>query len=97
VQQLRVRPGGLLVARDDQAAGVRHAVLAQPGEAGVGSPHHLRHPVAAVVQGGAPGLGHQVLGHRLAQPGGQLVAGVGAPTGLARVGHEEHRPYDAVA
>ena len=50
-------------------------------QARVGGPQHLRHPVAGRVQRGAPRLGDQVLGHRLAEPGRQLVAGARCASG----------------
>ena len=49
------------------------------------------------VERGAPGLRGDVLGHRLAEAGGDLVAGLGAPAHLAAVGEEDHGPHDVVA
>ena len=57
---------------------------------------HRRDPLARRVQRGPPGLRGQVLGQRLAEGRGDLVAGPGAPAHLARVGQEDHRPDDAV-
>ena len=85
-----------LVAGDDHRPGVLDvpAHLGQPlvrGGEDRGDPLPLR------VQRGAPRLGGDVLGHRLAEPGGDLVPGAGAPAHGAAVGHEEHRPDDPVA
>ena len=54
------------------------------------------HPRPGRVERGAQRLRGQVLGQRLAEPGGDLVAGAGAPLHLAGVGHEQHRPDDVV-
>ena len=67
------------------------------GEAAVGSGQHGRDPLALGVQRRAPGVRGEVLGQRLAEAGGDLVAGLGAPAHRAAVGQEEHRPHDAVA
>ncbi len=80
---------GCLVAGDDQTARVGHAAGPQHLQARVGGPQHLRHPVAGRVQRGTPRLRDQVLRHRLAEAGGQLVPGAGAPAGLAGVGQED--------
>ena len=48
-------------------------------------------------QRGAPGLGDGVLGHRFAEPGGDLVARLGAPAHVPAVGQEDDRPHDVVA
>ena len=93
--QLGVRAGRVLVGGDDEAAGVRDA-LADLGQPLVGGAQHVRHPVAARVERGAPGLRDRVLGHRLAEPGGDLVAGLGAPAHVAAVGEEDDGPDDAV-
>ncbi len=95
-QQLGVGARRVLVGGDDEAAGVRDALpdLRQPL---VGGAQHVRHPVAARVQRRAPGLGDGVLGHRFAEPGGDLVAGLGPPAHVAAVGEEDDRPDDAVA
>ena len=77
------------------AAGVGH-VAAYLGEPLVGRGQHRRHPRAGRVERGAQRLGGQVLGQRLAEPGGDLVAGAGAPLHLAGVGHEQHRADDVV-
>ena len=91
-----VRAGGRLVGGDDQPARVRHHPP-QLAEAGVGGAQHRGHPLAVRVERGAPGLGHLVLGEGLAEPGADLVAGLGAPPHLPAVGQEHHRPDDAVA
>ena len=94
-QQLGVGAGGLLVARDHQPARVGDvaAYLRQPP---VGGRQHLRDPRAARVQRGAQRLRGEVLGERLAEPGGDLVAGAGAPLQVAGVGEEQHRAHDVV-
>ena len=95
LQQRGVGAGGVLVGGDHQPAGVGH-VAAYLGQPPVGGREHRRHPLPRRVEGGAQRLGGEVLGHRLAEPGGDLVAGAGAPRELAGVGHEEHRAYDVV-
>ena len=92
----RVGAGRALVRGDDEPAGVGHlaAHLAQPL---VGGRQDRGDPLPRGVQGRAPGLGLQVLGQRLPQPCGHLVAGPGAPAHLAGVGHEHHRAHDPVA
>ena len=94
-QQLGVGARRVLVGGDDEAARVRDA-LADLRQPLVGGAQHVRHPVAARVQRRAPGLRDGVLGHRLAEPGGDLVAGLGAPAHVAAVGEEDDRPDDAV-
>ena len=94
-QQLGVGAGGVLVGRDDQAARVGH-VPAYLREPLVGRRQHRRDPRPARVERGAQRLRGEVLGQRLAEPGGDLVAGAGAPLHLAGVGHEQHRPHDVV-
>ncbi len=94
--QLRgVGAGRQVVGGDHQAAGVRHAPP-YLGEPPVGRREHLRDPVALRVQRGPPGRGREVLGQRLPEDRGDLVAGPGAPAHLAGVGQEDHRPDDAV-
>ena len=95
-QQPGVGARGRLVRRDDQPTGIRH-VAAHLAEPLVGGGQHRGHPLALGVERGAPGLGGLVLGERLAEPGGHLVAGLGAPAHRAAVGEEEHRAHDAVA
>ena len=75
------------------ASGMRLAHLGQPP---VGGAQHVGHPLAARVERGAPRLRDGVLGHRLAEPGGDLVAGLGAPAHVAAVGEEDDGPHDAV-
>ena len=58
---------------------------------------HRGHPLPARVQGGAPRVRDHVLGQRGADPGLDLVAGPGAPAGVAGVGQEQHRPHHPVA
>ena len=94
-QQPGVGTGGVLVGGDHQPAGVRD-VTTYLGEALVRRRQHRRHPGAVRVQRGAQRLRGHVLGQRLAQPRGHLVAGAGAPLHLAAVGHEQHRPHDVV-
>ena len=94
-QQLGVDPRGLLVGRDHQAAGVGH-VPAYLGQPSVGGREHLRDPRAGGVERGAQRLRGEVLGQRLAEPGGDLVAGAGPPLQVAGVGEEQHRPDDVV-
>ena len=48
------------------------------------------------VERGAPGLRDGVLGHGLAEPGGDLVTGLGAPAHVAAVAHEYDGPHDSV-
>ncbi len=89
--ELGVGAGGVLVGGDDERSGVRDA-LPDLGQPLVGGAQHARHPLAARVEGGAPGLADRVLGHRLAEPGGDLVARLGAPAHVAAVAEEDHRP-----
>ncbi len=96
VQQLGVRPGLGLVARDHEAAGVRH-VLAHLGEAAVGGAQHLRDPLALRVERRAPGLLRDVLGLVGAEHRGDLVTCLGAPAHAAAVRQEHHRAHDVVA
>ena len=58
---------------------------------------HGGHPLAGRVQRGAPGPGGLLGVQRLAESGRVFLAGAVAPAGLARVGHEHHRPDHAVA
>ena len=76
-------------------AGVRDG-LPDLGQPLVGGAQHVRHPLAARVQRGTPGLADRVLGHRLAEPGGDLVARLGPPAHVAAVGEEDDGPDDAV-
>ncbi len=95
LQQPGVGAGRVLVAGDDQATRIGH-VPAYLGEPLVGGLQHRRHPRATRVERGTKCLGGHVLGERLAEPGGDLVAGAGAPLHLAAVRHEQHRPHDVV-
>ena len=95
LQQRGVGARGVLVAGDDQPAGVGD-VAAYLREPPVGRLQHRRHPRPLRVERGTQRLGVHVLGERLAEPGDDLVAGAGAPLHLAGVGHEQHRPHDVV-
>ena len=88
--------GRLLVGRDDHGACVGHAAVAQLREPGVGGLQHRRDPLALRVEHGAP-CPRRLLGvQRLAEPGRMFLACAGAPSRLARVGEEHHRPDHAV-
>ena len=63
----------------------------------VGRRQHGRHPVAARIECGAPGLGGDVLGVVLPEGGLHLVARAGAPPHRPGVAEEHHRAHDAVA
>ena len=95
LEQGGVRTRGVLVGGDDEAAGIGH-VPTYLGQPGVRRSQHRRDPGAGRVEGGTQGLGVEVLGQRLAEPGGHLVAGAGAPLHLAGVRQEQHRPHDVV-
>ena len=90
-----IRPRLGLVGGDDEPAGVGD-VAAHLGEPAVGGGEHGGDPLPLGVERGAPGVRDDVLRHRLAEAGLELVAGLGAPPHAAAVGHEEHRPHDAV-
>ncbi len=94
--QLGVGAGLVLVGGDDQCPRVGDG-LADLGQPLVGGAQHVGHPVAARVERGAPGLRDGVLGHRFAEPGGDLVARLGAPPHLPAVAEEDHGADDAVA
>lgn len=66
------------------------------GEPLVGSAQHARHPLAARVQRRTPGLTDRVLGHRLAEPRGDLVPRLGPPAHVSAVGEEDDGPHDLV-
>lgn len=93
--QLGVGAGLLLVGCDDERPGVRDA-LPHLGQPLVGGAQHAGHPLAARVERGTPGLRDGVLRHRLAEPGGDLVARLGTPPHLAAVGEEDDGPHDMV-
>ena len=95
LQQRGVRAGGVLVGGDHQTARVGD-VPAYLGQPAVGGRQHRRHPLPRRVERRAQRLRAEVLGHRLAEPRGHLVARAGAPGEVAGVGHEEHRAYDVV-
>ena len=94
-QQRCVGARRLVVARDHQAARVRHPA-AHLGQPLVGGLEHPADPLPARVERGPPGLRDLLLGHRRAQRRGDLVARPRAPVHLAGVGQEDHRPHDAV-
>ena len=75
------------------ASGTCVAQLPQPG---VGRGDHRGHPLAGRIQCGAPRPGGLLGVQRLAEAGRVLLAGAVAPARLAGVGHEHHRPHDAV-
>ncbi len=77
------------------AARVRNA-LAHLGQPLVGGAQHAGHPLAARVEGRTPRLRDGVLGHRLPEPGGDLVTRLGPPPHLPAVGEEDDRPHDIV-
>ena len=85
-----------LVGGDDEGSGVGD-LAAHLGQALVGGGQDRGDPLPRRVERGAPGLGLQVLGEGLAQARRDLVAGLGAPPHLPRVGHEHHRAHDSVA
>ena len=90
LEQRGVGAGGVLVGGDHQPAGVGH-VAPHLREPPVGGGEHRRDPRPRRVERGAQRLGGEVLGQRLAEAGGDLVAGAGAPLHLAGVGEEQHR------
>ena len=92
----RVGAGVGLVGRDDHGARVGDGP-AHLGQPAVGGREHARDPLAVRVERRAPRLRGDVLGQRLAQPGADLVAGLGAPAHRAAVGQEDHRAHDVVA
>ena len=94
-QQRGVGPRAGVIARDDQAGRVGHPA-ADLGQPLVGRLQHPADPLPRRVQGGPPGLGDLVLGHRRAERGGDLVPGPGAPAHLAGVGQEDDRAHHAV-
>ena len=75
------------------ASGTCARTSRQPG---VGGLEDGRHPGAVRVERGPQRLAGEVACHRPAEPGADLVAGAGAPVQVAGVGHEQHRPDDAV-
>ena len=66
------------------------------GQPPVGRREHGRHPLAARVERRPPRPRGLLGGHRLAQPGGDLLARAGAPARQPGVRQEDHRPDDAV-
>ena len=62
----------------------------------VSGPQHGGDPLARRRQGGAPGVGGQVLGEHRSQVGVEHLPGAHPPTHLSAVVHEDHGPHHVV-